>query len=54
LRKEFFIENRKQMKRIVTVFLAALVLALVLNACKSSEHCPAYGQADEPQTTQHV
>ncbi len=41
------------MKKIATVFLAALVLALVLNACKSSEHCPAYGQVETPQTTQH-
>jgi hypothetical protein len=41
------------MKKIATVFLAALVLAFVLNACKSSEHCPAYGQVDPPQTTQH-
>jgi hypothetical protein len=36
------------MKRIATLFLAAMAIALFLNSCKSSEHCPAYGQADQP------
>jgi hypothetical protein len=42
------------MKRIATLLLAAMALALILNACKSSEHCPAYGQADAPVKTQHA
>jgi len=42
------------MKRIATLFLAAMVLALVLNSCKSSEKCPAYGQVNTPAKTQHA
>lgn len=40
------------MKRIATLLLAVMALALILNACKSSEHCPAYGQTDAPVKTQ--
>jgi len=41
------------MKRIAVIFITIFVLALVLNSCKSSEHCPAYGQVETQQTTQH-
>jgi len=41
------------MKRIITVFVVAFILALVVNACKSSEHCPAYGQAEQQQEAQN-
>jgi hypothetical protein len=44
----------KEMKRIATLLLAMIALALFLNACKSSEHCPAYGQVDQPATSQHA
>ena len=44
----------KEMKRIATLLLAVIALALFLNACKSSEHCPAYGQVDQPVKSQHA
>jgi len=38
------------MKRVVVIVVLAFTLSLIFYSCKSSEHCPAYGQAK----TNHV
>lgn len=42
------------MKRIATLLLVVLAITFVLNACKSSEHCPAYSSTDATTTTQNA
>jgi hypothetical protein len=37
------------MKKIVVIIVAAFTLAMVLQSCKSSEHCPAYGEVQHQQ-----
>ena len=38
------------MKKVATLILVVLALTFVLNACKSSEHCPAYSSTETPTT----
>jgi len=42
------------MKRISIVIILSLLVASVFVSCKSSEHCPAYGSADNQQTAQKL
>ncbi len=37
------------MKKIVVVVLAIVTLGIVMSSCKSSESCPAYGEAKKFQ-----
>jgi len=37
------------MKKIVVLLLALITFSLVMSACKSSESCPAYGEAKKFQ-----
>ena len=36
------------MKKAATLLLVVLALSLIMNACKSSEHCPAYSSTETP------
>ncbi|MEZ5082850.1 MAG: hypothetical protein R2750_05310 [Bacteroidales bacterium] len=37
------------MKKIVVLVLAIITLSIILSSCKSSESCPAYGEAKKFQ-----
>ena len=37
------------MKKIVVLVLAIVTLGIVMSSCKSSESCPAYGEAKKFQ-----
>jgi len=34
------------MKKVASLILVVLALSLIMNACKSSERCPAYSSTD--------
>jgi len=38
------------MKKIFIVIVVLVVFSFVLSSCKSSEKCPAYGQANQEQS----
>lgn len=40
------------MKKIVVLVLTVITLSIVMSACKSSESCPAYGEAKKFQIEQ--
>lgn len=42
------------MKKIVVILVAVFTLAVLFQSCKSSEHCPAYGEANQTQQTDKV
>jgi len=37
------------MKKVVIIIVALFTLAVVFQSCKSSEHCPAYGELTQSQ-----
>jgi len=36
----------KTMKKVISLSIVALVVAISFNSCKSHEKCPAYGKVD--------
>jgi len=42
------------MKKISLIAIALLFVALFMQSCKSSEHCPAYGEIQTPQQVDKV
>jgi len=42
------------MKKIVVILVAVFTLAVLFQSCKSSEHCPAYGEVNQTQQVDKV
>lgn len=40
------------MKKYLIILAVAIIAGIFVSSCKSSEHCPAYGQADQDSTIQ--
>jgi hypothetical protein len=41
------------MKRFLAIVAISVFVAILMNACKGGEHCPAYGQSGDQQTEQN-
>ncbi len=46
LRNLFDFFNIDQMKKVIVIAFATLILAAVVSSCKTHERCPAYGSVD--------
>ncbi len=42
-------KQRNSMKKVSFLILALIAIILCLQSCKSSEHCPAYGEIETTQ-----
>ncbi len=42
------------MKKVIIIVVAVFTLAISLQSCKSSEHCPAYGEVQNHTQTDKV
>jgi len=42
------------MKKIIVTAVVVFTLAVLFQSCKSSEHCPAYGEVNHPQQVDKV
>jgi hypothetical protein len=40
------------MKKVIVLILAIVVMGIILSSCKSSQKCPAYGEAKKFQIEQ--